>query len=92
MSRNRKWVVAGMISMLVLLSVTIFQMIVGGLAERITYLLYDIGFSEGTAQTAGGIIFGGLLIVVSAVVLLTVGVLLWRGIVKPNSERESPEP
>lgn len=86
MGESKKWVVAGMVSMLVLLSVAVFQMIVGGLAEKIVFFLYGIGLSEGTAQTAGGIVFGGLLIVSSAIVLLTVGVLLWREVAELNSE------
>lgn len=65
--------------MLVLLSVAIFQMSVGGLSEKITLSLYNLGFSEGLAQSAGEVIFIGILLVPSIVVLSTVGVLLWTG-------------
>lgn len=86
MTMDRKmWLITGAISMLILLSVAIFQMAIGNLETEIVFVLYQSGLSETSAQTVGPIVFWGLLVFPSIAVLLATGVLVWTTASEPES-------
>ena len=66
-----------------------YEMLIGSLEEAFVHLLYGIGVSESLALAGGTVLYGGVLVLPSMVVLVAVGFLLWSATGGAGPETEA---